>query len=167
MKSTVRILSLLFALILFTAPLAHAETFDLSGMSYEELVALKDKINLAIWNSQEWQEVTVPQGLWQVGVDIPAGTWAVKCADIGRSTSGMERCYILWGEQLTSDGKKINYDGNWGYVNLYNPNHEEYRKGKPTEFILTFKDGEYIYITPDYNKAVFTPYAGKPDPVFN
>ena len=30
---------------------------------------LKSKINLAIWNSREWQEVSVPRGVYQVGVD--------------------------------------------------------------------------------------------------
>ena len=36
---------------------------DLSGMNYDELVALKDQINRAIWNSDDWQEVEVPQGV--------------------------------------------------------------------------------------------------------
>lgn len=167
MKKTVRVLSLLFALILSTFTFATAETIDLSGMSYDELVALKDQINLAIWNSQEWQEVTVPQGVWQVGVDIPAGTWTVKCADVGRSNYGMRYCYLLWGEQLTSDGRKISQDGPWGLVYLYNPNHEAYEEGNLTEYTLTFKDGEYIVITPGFNKAVFTPYSGKPSLGFN
>ena len=57
-------------MILFAVPCSCAEDIDLSGMSIDELVELKDRINLAIWNSQEWEEVTVPQGEWIVGEDI-------------------------------------------------------------------------------------------------
>lgn len=68
----------LTALLLFSA--ASADPVDLSGLSFDELVALRDQINLAIWNSQEWQEVTVPAGIWQVGKDIPAGHWSIRVA---------------------------------------------------------------------------------------
>ena len=71
MKRTLCII-LAFVLVLTLAPAAFADV-DLSGMSFDELVALKDQINLALWNSADWQEVTVPQGVWQVGADIPAG----------------------------------------------------------------------------------------------
>ncbi len=74
-----RILGLAVATIL--ALIMTATTFadiDLSGMTYDELVALKDQINLAIWNSEEWQEVEVPQGVWEVGADIPAGKWEIR-----------------------------------------------------------------------------------------
>lgn len=40
--------------LLFAVTSASAEV-DLSGMTYAELVALKDQIDLAIWNSNEWQ----------------------------------------------------------------------------------------------------------------
>lgn len=164
-RSIISIFILLILLSTFT--LASAETIDLSGMTYDELVALKDHINLAIWNSQEWQEVTVPQGVWQVGVDIPAGTWTVKCADVGRSNSSMRYCYLQWGEQLTSDGREISTDGPKGLLFLHNPNHEAYEEGALTEYTLTLKDGEYIVIYPYYNKAVFTTYSGKPNLGFN
>ena len=68
----------LAALLICSA--AAADPVDLSGMSYDELVALRDQINLAIWNSQEWQEVTVPEGIWIVGEDIPAGHWSIRVA---------------------------------------------------------------------------------------
>lgn len=73
-----RITSLIIALILVlsisavcfadnSAQTADAAQIDLSAMTYEELVALKDKINLAMWESKDWEEVTVPQGVWTVG----------------------------------------------------------------------------------------------------
>lgn len=162
MKNTIRILSLLFALILSTAPFAHAETFDLSGLSFDELVALKDRINLAIWNSQEWQEVTVPQGVWIVGEDIPAGTWTVRCADIGHNDYMMKECDFSWGEKLSENGKSIMWSGRYDLVSIYNPNHKQYKDGQLTEYTFTVNDGDYIVISEAYNKAVFTPYAGKP-----
>ena len=69
MKKVITILITL-ALILSLSVSALAD-FDLSGLSFEELVALKDQINLAIWNSEKWQEVEVPHGVWLVGEDIP------------------------------------------------------------------------------------------------
>ena len=162
MKKTVRILSLLFALMLSTFAFATAETIDLSGMSYNELVALKDQINLAIWNSKEWQEVTVPQGVWKVGEDIPAGTWTVRCADIGRNSYMMKECDFEWGEYLSDDGQSIRWKGRYDLVTIYNPNHEDYKAGQTTEYTFTVKNGDYIVISYSYNKAVFTPYAGKP-----
>ena len=35
-------------------------------------------------------------------------------------------------------------------------------EGYLTEYTFTVKDGDYIVINDAYNKAVFTPYAGKP-----
>ena len=57
---------------------AMADLPDLSGLTFEELVQLRDQINLAMWNSQEWQEVTVPQGVWVVGEDIPIAHWTIS-----------------------------------------------------------------------------------------
>ena len=39
------------ALVLALAPAAFADV-DLSGMTFDELVALRDQIDLAIWSSQ-------------------------------------------------------------------------------------------------------------------
>lgn len=159
MKRTLRMLSILFALILFTATFASADTFNLSGLSYDELVALKDKINLAIWNSQKWQEVTVPQGVWKVGEDIPAGTWTVTCT----TEPGWRSCYFTWAEKLEPNGQEIEIE--WGtrydYLRLYNPNHRYYEVGDgDTSYTFTVRDGDYIVISDA--PAVFTPYAGKP-----
>ena len=77
-----RILALILTMSALAAiPLsAHAEEkkIDLSGLTYNELVELKDQINLAIWECDEWQEVEVPQGIWKVGEDIPAGHWTIR-----------------------------------------------------------------------------------------
>ena len=51
-----KLVALVLAIVL-SAGIALAEGIDLSGMSYDELVALKDRINLAMWQSDEWQMV--------------------------------------------------------------------------------------------------------------
>lgn len=134
---------------------------DLSGMSFDELIALKDQINLAIWNSEEWQEVTVPQGRWIVGEDIPAGKWTVKCANIGLDNPYMAFTFISWGEKLDEDGD-ISYMDRYGSEFIYNPNSKYYGEGAITETTIEFFDGDIVDIGNSNNQAVFMPYTGKP-----
>lgn len=132
-------------LILCISPVICLAEVDLSGMTYKELVSLRDQINLAIWNSQEWQEVTVPQGEWEVGKDIPAGTWTVHCAV---AHYGMVR--------ITNGGSYKESEV------LTSPDYKNYKKGVDvSEYSFTVEDGDVIIIT-DCD-MVFTPYAGKPD----
>ena len=150
-----RFFALLLVLLSLTGTV-FADTIDLSGMTYKELVALKDQINLAIWNSQEWQEVTVPQGVWKVGEDIPAGHWTVVCADGWRYTQ------ISWGEKLDDDGESIDWSGRFSLYNyVYNPKHKYYEVDDGvTEYSFEARNGEYIIV--ESGSCVFMPYAGKP-----
>lgn len=129
---------------------------DLSGMTFEELVALKDQINLAIWNSDEWQEVTVPMGVWLVGEDIPAGHWTIKVAP----TSGSSWASVAIGTALDETGKDIDImdsDFYWGDQVALEGADTIVEK---TELDFDMKDGQYVII--DYADVVFSPYAGKP-----
>lgn len=150
-----RILALIFVLLSLVG-IASAQTIDLSGMSYDELVALKERIDLAIWNSQEWQEVTVPQGVWKVGEDIPAGHWTIVCAD------GWRKVELSWGEKLGDDRESIAWRGRYSLYNyVYNPDHKYYEKDDGvTTYSFEAVDGDYIIIKD--GEAVFMPYAGKP-----
>lgn len=78
MKNAYRIISLLLVFLFSAFSFASAETIDLSGLSYDELVALRQRIDLAIMQSDEWREVTVPVGTYTVGTDIPAGDYTVS-----------------------------------------------------------------------------------------
>ena len=140
-----------FVLLLALAPSAFADV-DLTGMTFDELVALKDQINLAIWNSQEWQEVEVPQGVWAVGEDIPAGKWTI-CAHSGHYLS------IHVGAKLNDSGTGVAFPYKAGEM-VFNPDYHLYKKGDLTEWTVTLHDGDYVSI--DDVPAVFTPYAGKP-----
>lgn len=150
-----RFFALLLVLLSLTGTV-FADTIDLSGMTYNELVALKDQINLAIWNSQEWQEVTVPQGVWKVGEDIPAGHWTVICAPEWRYTR------ISWGEELDDDGESINWLMRHSFTNfVYNPEHKNFKTTDGiTEYSFEARNGEYIIV--NAGSCIFMPYAGKP-----
>lgn len=69
---------LAIVLLLTLCIFASAESIDLSGMSYDELLELRQAVELAIWNSDGWQEVDVPAGIYVIGEDIPEGRWTVK-----------------------------------------------------------------------------------------
>ena len=153
-KIAATLLAIMLAMVLASA----SADVDLTGMTFDELVALKDQINIAIWNCKEWQEVTVPQGVWKVGEDIPAGTWTVKCSE------GGFRAEISWGEKLTDNGEEIYSSGRYSKYNyVVNPEHKYYKPGEDmTEYTFTVQDGDYIIVAGDESQALFTPYGGKP-----
>lgn len=132
-------------------------THDISllGMSYDELVALKNRINLAMWESEEWQEVTVPQGLWIVGEDIPAGHWTVMHSNASLS-------YVTISDILDETGKKAEYGGDFYYSNgLHSPDSKYFDASSDlTEFDIELTDGLYVHV--EYGDVIFAPYRGKP-----
>lgn len=148
---------LVFALVLLLAlPIGVVADVDLSGMSFDELVALRDQLNLAIWNSAEWQEVTVPQGLWEVGKDIPAGHWTISPAP-ECSTA------VYYGNSLKKNGMEVSWSSDNIYaVYLDAPGSGGYSPGfsiEQSDIILEF--GSFIEISS--GSAVFSPYYAKPD----
>lgn len=147
----VMIICITLALVLALAPAAFADV-DLSGMTFDELVALKDQIDLAIWNSQEWQEVEVPQGLYKVGADIPAGKWTI------RAPSG-EANTVKIGSELDDNGTDVNYRGDSRMI--VGENYTGWTVSGACDFwTVDLRDDQYVCIK--NGPAVFTPYAGKP-----
>lgn len=65
-------------LVLALVGAAAYAAIDLSGMSFEELLDLRAQVDAALWASDGWQEVIVPQGVYTVGEDIPAGKWTIN-----------------------------------------------------------------------------------------
>ena len=150
MKRTLCII-LAFALVLSLAPAAFAE-WDLSGLSFDDLVALRDQIDLAIWSSAEWQEVTVPQGLYKVGADIPAGKWTIR-APSGEANS------VKIGSQLDDNGTDVNFRGDSRMI--CGENYTGWTvSGACDSWTVELRDDQYVCIK--NGSAVFTPYAGKP-----
>jgi len=150
-----KVLSVLVALVLLLPAIALAEV-DLTGMSYDELVALKDQINLAIWNSEEWQEVSVPAGVYTVGEDIPVGKWTISAAE-GAYAS------FDWGDALDESGVGLSWDGDiYEYEVVYSETYSYFDKNtNKTEVTYDLKDGQYFIV--EDGVAVFSPYSGKAD----
>lgn len=147
-----RIITLLLALIL--CPSFALAQVDLSGMTYDELVALKDQINLAIWASDTWQEVEVPYGVWVVGEDIPVGKWTIKPVQ-GTSAN------VHWGSKLDEAGTDIGFNGDIYEMEwIYDKEYRNYEVGDPTEITWDLKEGQYFVVANGI--VVFSPYSGKP-----
>ena len=142
---------LAFVLVLTLAPAAFAE-WDLSGMSFDELVALRDQAQRAMWDSADWQEITVPQGAWQVGPDIPAGKWTIVCG--GKNYTSVDVA-----DSLRDNGTKATFPPK-ASASIFNPDSSLYDNGDLKEWTVELHDGEYVVISSA--DAVFTPYAGKP-----
>ena len=151
-----KLLAVFVVLLVAFSSVAMADgNIDLQGMTFDELVALKDKINLAIWNSNEWQEVTVPQGVWKVGKDIPAGHWTIKTE---ASYATITICTAL---DETGHDVDIWASDFYDYKQIRNPKGKYFDEtSDKSEADYDLKDGTYLII--DNGNVVFTPYAGKP-----
>lgn len=153
------VLVLMIIMLMALSLPAFSETIsiDLSLLSYEDLVTLKDQITLAMWNSKDWQEVTVPQGVYQVGVDIPAGHWTIRPTE----TTRYSYCFIKCGMALDSTKKDLEWDDSYMYESLASEKSEDYDPvTDKSESDFELVDG--IYVIVEGSSAVFTPYTGKP-----
>lgn len=150
-----RILALVLVLMVLTGTV-YAGSVDLSGMTFDELVALKAQINLAIWNSKEWQEVEVPQGVWKIGEDIPARHWAMKT---NADWASITVCTALdeTGKEADRKNSSVYY---YEFVRCKDSKYFD-EKSDLAEMDFDFKVGQYVII--DNGSLFFTPYAGKPD----
>lgn len=142
-----KFVGLVLALILICS-FAVAEV-DLTGMTFDELIELRQKVDAAIFASDGWQEVSVPAGIYKIGEDIPAGKWVVTPAkgstafiDLGKSIddNGMEIADDFYDETITSES-----DSYAAYNNV-------------REVTLDLQDGTYIEI--DNSNVIFTPFKG-------
>ena len=72
-----RLFVLCIALMLTFTTLAFAESFDVSSLSYEELVQLNQDMQVALFGKKLGDGVTIPIGTYIAGTDIPAGTYVL------------------------------------------------------------------------------------------
>ena len=74
----------LIAVLLISCMMFSAAAADgLSGLTFEQLLVLRQEITAEIMSRPEWKEVEVPAGTWIIGEDIPAGVYSI------RSTKGL------------------------------------------------------------------------------
>lgn len=110
-------LLIIFVAIVCFATIALAEQ-DLSEMSFDELIDLRDKINAEITKRPEWKGVEVPAGEWIVGVDIPEGTYSV-------TTDAYVSIIHVWTKPINDEGdgdtmKPVSIDNPIGKLILNN-----------------------------------------------
>ena len=72
-----KVAALIIALIICAFSLSAFAAPNLSGYTYDQLVALQHYITQEIMSRPEWKEVEVPSGIWIVGKDIPVGTYSI------------------------------------------------------------------------------------------
>lgn len=131
-----------------------AEKINLSALTWEELLDLKAQITMEQLTRDEWQEVEVPQGVYKVGEDIPAGKWTIRC-----KTGSM--LLFAWSAELDESGQDIDYYVVHDTAYLRNPDDKFYEDGDNIEYTFDAIDGHYIVI--EEAPATFTPFTGKPD----
>lgn len=138
---------------LFLVPAAVADVPDISGLTFDELITLREKINLAIWQSAEWQEVTVPAGIWVIGEDIPAGHWTIRPVP-GSYTS------VVYCDKLDEFGTAPAIGWNGWNGTISGLSERLAHPGERTEVDLEMVEGMFFI---NRGAVIFTPYTGKPD----
>lgn len=130
-----KIVALLLALLLCLGSFPAFANVNLSACTQEELLALRDSINQELLKRGIEKEVTVPIGMYEVGVDIPAGTYTLKpngfaVVEVWKNVSSK---YSMFYEGVSASDKE--------YI------------GK-----LILIEGNIVEIT--YGSFVFSPYQG-------
>lgn len=146
-----KILSFIIACaIVLSVPVCAAAEIDLSGMSWQELIDLRAAIMKEQMSRDEWQEVEVPQGVYKVGEDIPAGKWTVRCT-IGRNVR------VDIGDVLNAIGTEIDLFASSDpvFYRIYPQNDS----GELSEIIVDLSEGQYVQV--QSSSATFTPFTGK------
>lgn len=146
MKKLITIV-LILAMLIPTA--AFADLPSLDGMTFDELVELREKLNIAIWNCQEWQEVEVPAGIWKIGEDIPAGHWTIRA----KPPKGYYSCTYF--DKINDEGTDPAYGFN-GWTGILSARDDD----RPHQVDLEMKEGYYFQCG---GPVIFTPFTGKPD----
>lgn len=133
-------------LVLCLLPWVYAEDIDLSGLSFEELRALQNRIAEEIVSRPEWKMVSVPPGIYKIGVDIPAGDWCIKC---GKSEYGFVS--LIYNDEINEAGTKVETLRNEFYGMIYENGDDKHMEFLNVKLIA----GYYLQI--DLGQAIFTP----------
>ena len=134
MKKLIALL-MIIALLLPVAVLADLP--DISGLSYDELLELRTKIQLQLFSSKLVDGITVPPGEYIIGVDIPEGSYRVGAISLERNS-------VI---AINSAEKKV--IASYAIGDLYGA----YEVGK-----MTIENGMIIEV--DFAPVIFYPYAG-------
>lgn len=145
-----------FLLIVLFIPSVVFADYDLSGMSFNELVNLRNEITTALFYSDEWSEIFVPGGFYQVGQGVPSGHWTI-------TPYGESYISVWYGDKandsLTGAGYGWDIANGWAGILSTKKNKDGSWKdhGERHQLDIVLKDGWYVVFAGD---VVFTPYIG-------
>ena len=132
---------------------AFAEGFDLSSLSYDELVSLVDQAQRQIMFSDGWQEVEVPPGTYLIGEDIPEGKWTITA----KNTHAPEISLFEPDERNKTDPDLRLFNLVYG-ITLIGTNHSYYSDGKMSSTTMKLQNGQSFSVS--NGNVIFTPYKG-------
>ena len=131
---------------------------SVQNYNFEQYKSLYDDILIEMKSRDEWQEVPIYDGTWEVGTQIPAGRWSIFPQD-------GELCGVHYGHRLNDDGTLSSSIYNEA---IKSPLRSTYRDGIDVPFAsMVAKEGYYFEFDNAGNYVVFTPYVGKPLFSFN
>lgn len=114
-----KIVALLLAVLICLGSFPAFADVDLSGYTQEELLALREAIKQELLKRGIEKEVTVPIGMYEVGVDIPAGTYTLKpngfsVIEVWKSISSKNSMFYEGVSEIDNEsiGKLILIEGN-------------------------------------------------------
>ena len=136
-----RFIGLLLVLLL-VAGVAHAEIEDISKLTDDELIQLKEQISAEEIARGLEKAVKVPRGRYIVGKDIPAGTYTIELVEYDSYT-----VFNVWEKEYEV------YDYNVGLLENINFSQEQ---KKYTKVVLS--EGNVVETFVDY--FIFTKYTG-------
>ena len=147
-------IALLLFLSLLVAPIENAEAlFD--DFTFEQLIQAQELISKEMRTRPEWREVTVPQGVWEVGKDIPTGHWLI-------SAYPGTYARVTIGDTLNISQKTVSWDSDFFYTtNIVSQEYRSFKENsdKPS-FDIELKAGLYVVV--ENGSVVFSPFIGKP-----
>ena len=149
--------TLILALLLPAAALADLP--DISGLSLDELYQLNRKIRSEILSRSQWGTVTVPEGYYVVGEDIPEGHWTITY--LSGSYSMIE---VFEKADATGHAPANIMDDYQTYV-VCDPQSEYAYVSPYKEIDLTLPAGYHVVISS--GPAVFRPFTGRQSPFFD
>ena len=132
-----RLFALVLVFVLMFCSAATAENIDLSSLTLEELITLRQEIDMLIFGSDAYKNVSVPAGDYVVGVDIPAGIYSLEAAN---GSYAMISVYADSSKDIMSMGACHSVGGG------------------ETVGKIEFKDGQIVEI--QMGSIVFKTYAG-------
>lgn len=133
--------ALVLAILLLVSPAALAAS-DLSGMTVDQLLALRSGIDAELLARGELKSFSVPPGEYEVGIDFPAGKYSLSLKD---PTAHMASVYTHESEAAFRDG---------GYDRSFTMRSE----GEASVGKVTLYDGEFIEVK--FSSVVFELYTG-------